>query len=62
VTGCGAPVLPVLGLAFAGLSSSTIKWMSEMSTVAATIVLAGAAAGVVYLGWRAGAPPGAPRA
>ena len=54
VTGCGAPVLPVLGLAFAGLSSGTVKWMSEMSTVAATAVLAGVAVGVLYLGWRVG--------
>lgn len=62
VTGCGAPVLPVVGLAFAGLSSSTIKWMSELSTIAATVVLAGAAVGVVYLGWRAGRPATPPRA
>jgi len=52
VTGCGAPVIPVLGLGFAGLSSGTIKWMAQMSTIAATAVLAGVAAGVLYLGWR----------
>lgn len=57
VTGCGAPVLPVLGLAFAGLSSGTLKWMSDMSTVAATAVLAGVAVGVLYLGWRVGGAP-----
>ncbi len=62
VTGCGAPVMPVIGLAFAGLSSGTIKWMSEMSTIASTIVLAGVALGVVYLGWRAGRPVAPPRA
>lgn len=56
VTGCGAPVMPVIGLAFAGLSSSTITWMSELSTLAVWIVLSALAAGVVYLGWRAGAP------
>jgi hypothetical protein len=54
VTGCGAPVIPVLGLAFAGLSSGTIKWMSELSTLAAAVVMAGVAAGVLYLGWRVG--------
>jgi hypothetical protein len=54
VTGCGAPVIPVLGLGFAGLSSGTIKWMAQMSTIAATAVLAGVAAGVLYLGWRVG--------
>src|SRR6266498_2229799 len=52
VTGCGAPVMPVIGLAFAGLSSSTITWMSEMSTLAVWVVLGALAAGVVYLGWR----------
>jgi hypothetical protein len=55
VTGCGAPVIPVLGLAFAGLSSGTIKWMSELSSAAVIVVLACAAAGVLYLGWRVGA-------
>ena len=56
VTGCGAPVIPVLGLGFAGLSSGTIKWMAQMSTIAATAVLAGVAASVLYLGWRVGGP------
>ncbi len=56
VTGCGAPVMPVIGLAFAGLSSSTITWMSELSTLAVWIVLGALAMGVVYLGWRTGAP------
>ncbi len=56
VTGCGAPVIPVLGLGFAGLSSGTIKWMAQMSTIAATAVLVGVAAGVLYLGWRVAGP------
>ena len=56
VTGCGAPVIPVLGLGFAGLSSGTIKWMAQMSSIAATAVLAGVAAGVLYLGWRVAGP------
>jgi len=56
VTGCGAPVMPVIGLAFAGLSSSTITWMSELSTLAVWVVLGILAVGVVYLGWRTGAP------
>jgi hypothetical protein len=55
VTGCGAPVIPVLGLGFAGLSSGTIKWMAQLSTIAATAVLAGVSVGVFYLGWRIGA-------
>jgi hypothetical protein len=54
VMGCGAPVLPVIGLAFAGLSSTTIKWMSELSTIATTAVLVGLASAVGWLGWRTG--------
>jgi hypothetical protein len=54
VMGCGAPVLPVIGLAFAGLSSTTIKWMSELSTIGTTAVLIGLASGVAWLGWRVG--------
>ena len=54
VMGCGAPVLPVIGLAFAGLSSTTIKWMSELSTIATAAVLIGLASAVAWLGWRVG--------
>jgi hypothetical protein len=55
VMGCGAPVLPVIGLAFVGLSSTTIKWMSELSTFATAAVLLGLATAVLWLGWRVGA-------
>jgi hypothetical protein len=55
VMGCGAPVLPVVGLVFTGLSSTTLKWMSELSTVATAAVLVGMGGGVLYLAWRAGA-------
>jgi hypothetical protein len=54
VMGCGAPVLPVIGLAFAGLSSTTIKWMSELSTIGTSAVLIGLASAVGWLGWRTG--------
>ena len=54
VMGCGAPVLPVVGLAFAGLSSTALAWMSQLSTVATAVVLLGMGAGVAYLAWRAG--------
>ena len=59
VVGCGAPVLPVVGLAFAGLSSGTVALLSGLSRVSGAAVLAGLGAGVVYLGWRVGAssPP-----
>jgi hypothetical protein len=54
VMGCGAPVLPVIGLAFAGLSSTTIKWMSELSTIGTTAVLVGLGSAVLWLSWRLG--------
>ncbi len=54
VMGCGAPVLPVIGLAFAGLSSTTIKWMSELSTIGTSVVLIGLVSAVGWLGWRTG--------
>ncbi len=60
VMGCGAPVIPVVGLAFVGLSSTTLKWLAELSSVGTTVVMLGMAGGVVYFGWRAGggvAPP-----
>jgi hypothetical protein len=52
VMGCGAPVIPVVGLAFVGLSSTTLKWMSELSSIATSAVLLGMALGVLYFGWR----------
>jgi hypothetical protein len=57
VMGCGAPVIPVVGLAFAGLTSTTLAWLSELSTVATAAVLVGMGAGVLYLAWRVGAEP-----
>jgi len=54
VMGCGAPVLPVIGLAFAGLSSTTINWMSELSTIGTAAVLIGLVSAVGWLGWRTG--------
>jgi len=55
VMGCGVPVIPVLGLAFAGLSSTTLKWMAELSALAATTLLAGLVLAVGCLGWSLGA-------
>jgi hypothetical protein len=54
VVGCGAPVIPVVGLAFVGLSSGTLAMMAVLSRVATTFVLIAVALGVVYLGWRIG--------
>jgi hypothetical protein len=52
VMGCGAPVIPVAGLAFAGLSSGTLKYMSDVSSAATLAVFVGMVAGTLYLGWR----------
>ncbi|SRR6266849_796852 len=55
VMGCGAPVLPVVGLAFVGLSSTTLAALSSLSTIATAVVVVGLGAGVVFLGGRVGA-------
>jgi len=55
VMGCGAPVIPVVGLAFAGLSSGTLAFLAGLSRVATMLMLVGLTAAVVLLGWRAGA-------
>ena len=54
VMGCGAPVIPVVGLAFAGLSSGTLAFLAGLSRVATVLMLVGLVAAVVLLGWRAG--------
>jgi len=54
VMGCGTPVLPVIGLAFVGLSSTTITWMSELSTIGTAAVLIGLVSAVGWLGYRVG--------
>lgn len=62
VVGCGAPVLPVVGLAFAGLSSGTLALLSGLSRGMAVVVILGLAVGIAILGARAGRaepPPGA---
>ena len=52
VMGCGAPMLPGVGLAFVGLSSGTLALLAGLSTVATAIVLGGMTLGVLFLGWR----------
>ncbi len=49
VVGCGAPVMPVLGLALTGLSSGTIALLSNASRVLVWIVIVGVAAAVVVM-------------
>jgi hypothetical protein len=52
VVGCGAPVLPVVGLVFTGLSSGTLAVLSVSSRIAAAGVLVLLSAAVAYLGWQ----------
>ena len=53
VMGCGAPVIPVLGLAFVGLESGTLHFMAQASRVGTIAVFAALIAAVGYLGWKA---------
>jgi len=63
VMGCGAPVIPVVGLAFAGLSSGTLALLAAASRISTSVILLGMMSGVTYLGWLVGpdAGAGAPR-
>ena len=54
VTGCGAPVIPVLGLAFVGLESGTLHFLAQSSRVATIALFAALFIGVGYLGWKTG--------
>jgi len=60
VVGCGAPVLPVVGLVFAGLSSGTLALLSGASRVLSAGVLVALAVVVAWLGWQAGSASAAP--
>jgi hypothetical protein len=54
VVGCGAPVLPAVGLVFAGLSSGTLALLSGASRVLSLVVFAALLVSVTYLAWQAG--------
>ncbi|PYN79452.1 MAG: hypothetical protein DMD96_18260 [Candidatus Rokuibacteriota bacterium] len=54
VVGCGAPVLPVVGLAFAGLSSGTLALLSGASRVLSAVVFVALVLVVGWLGSQAG--------
>ena len=58
LAGCGVPVLPVVGLAFTGLSSGTLTLFSELSRISFAVVLSLMTVAVVWFGWRAGSTPG----
>lgn len=52
VTGCGAPVIPVLGLAFVGLESGTLHFLAQSSRVGTIALFAALLLAVGYLGWK----------
>jgi len=58
LAGCGVPVLPVVGLAFTGLSSGTLTLFSTLSRISIAVVLAAMSVAVLWLGWRAGSARG----
>lgn len=51
VTGCGAPILPVLALALQGLTSGTLALLATVSYVASQVVLIGTTLAVLVLAW-----------
>ena len=57
VVGCGAPVLPAVGLVFAGLSSGTLALLSSLSRVSAVVVIVALVVAIAWLGWQAGRAP-----
>ena len=57
VVGCGAPVMPVVGLVFTGLSSGTLAVLSVSSRIAGAGVLVLLSAAVAYLGWQVARAP-----
>jgi len=54
LAGCGAPVLPMVGLAFTGLPAGTLSIFAALSRVAITAVLAAMTLAVVWFGFRVG--------
>ena len=60
VMGCGAPVIPVVGLAFVELSSGALAMLAAVSRIATPVVLLALAVGVIWLGWLAGGLQGPP--
>lgn len=55
LAGCGAPVLPVLGLAFTGVSGATLALFATLSRLGIAAMFALMLAGIAWFGWRAGA-------
>ena len=55
VMGCGVPVLPVVGLAFTGVSTGTLRFFGDLARVATAVVLVAMTVGVAWFGWLVGA-------
>src|SRR5256885_1586485 len=53
----GVRVLPVVGLAFTGLSSGTLMLFPTLSRISIAVVLAAMSAAVAWSGWRVGGVP-----
>ena len=54
VMGCGAPVMPVVGLVLAGLSSTTLKLLHNLATASSIVVITALMVSVAYLAYLAG--------
>jgi hypothetical protein len=50
VSGCGAPIMPVIALAFVGIESGTLHFLAESSRVATMALFAALIVAVVWLG------------
>jgi hypothetical protein len=55
LAGCGAPVLPVLGLALTGVAPGTLATLATVSRICVALVLVLMTAAVFWFAWRAGA-------
>jgi hypothetical protein len=55
VMGCGVPVLPVVGLAVTGVSSSTLAFFGGLARVGTTLVLLVMTLAVAWFAWLVGA-------
>ena len=51
------PVMPVVGLAFTGLSSGALTCFSTLSQISFVVVLAAMSLAVLWLGWQTGGTP-----
>ena len=56
LAGCGVPVLPVVGLAFTGLTSGTLVLLTLLSRISLAVVLSAMTLAVIWLGWRVAKP------